>query len=288
MIHVVIPVHNRLPFTIKCISSLRLQKTYEKLNIIVVDDGSVDGTGEYLKKNLPEVYVLKGNGNLFWTGAVCYAIDYVLKISKKDDWVLLVTNDVEMDINCLSELIRVAKNKNRMSLVGALTVKAQDRDTIVKSGSIVESWFFNKTKHIHEGLKLSLIKKKNNPIKVDFITGRCLLHPIEIFLKAGSYCKEELPHYGADDEFSIRIKKYGFSNFVCMTSIVYLEPNITHVKREISLKYLFETLFSIRSSSNIINKFRLTLKIVPLYAKATFFMIGVIKSFYIFFKKNDY
>lgn len=183
-------------------------------------------------------------------------------------------------------MIRVAKKKKRMALVGALTLKAEDRDTIVKSGTIVESWFFNKTKHIHEGLKLSAIKNKNDPIEVDFITGRCLLHPIEIFLKTGSYCKEELPHYGADDEFSIRIKKYGYSNFLCMTSIVYLAPNITHDKREISAKYFLETLFSIKSSSNIINKFHLTMKIVPFYAKGTFFVIGVIKSFYIFFKKK--
>jgi GT2 family glycosyltransferase len=288
MIYVIIPVHNRLSLTIKCIFSLRIQKIKEKLNIIVVDDGSVDGTSEYLKKNLPEVKVLKGDGNLFWTGAVCFALDHVLKIGKKDDWVLLVNNDVEMDANCLANMIRVAKDKKRLALIGAITIKAQDRDTIIKSGTIVESWFFNKTKHIYKGLKLSAIKNKNDPIQVDFITGRCLLHPIEIFSKVGSYCKEYLPHYCGDDEFSIRIKKYGYSNFVCMTSIVYLEPNIINNKRQLSVKHFLETLFSIRSSSNIINKFFLTIKIVPFYAKPTFFAIGVIKSIFIFLKKDDY
>lgn len=69
MIHIIIPVHNRLNFTIDCLNSLKKQDIYNQFNLIVVDDGSTDGTSEYLKKNFPEVKILNGDGSLYWGGA---------------------------------------------------------------------------------------------------------------------------------------------------------------------------------------------------------------------------
>ena len=49
MINVIIPVHNRLKLTIKCINSLKEQYNFSNLKIIVVDDASTDNTFQYLK-----------------------------------------------------------------------------------------------------------------------------------------------------------------------------------------------------------------------------------------------
>ena len=42
MIHVIIPVHNRLKKTITCLKSLEKQNIYKNLRIIIVNDGSND------------------------------------------------------------------------------------------------------------------------------------------------------------------------------------------------------------------------------------------------------
>jgi GT2 family glycosyltransferase len=39
--------------------------------VIVVDDGSSDRTAEEVAENYPKVTILKGDGNLWWTGAIC-------------------------------------------------------------------------------------------------------------------------------------------------------------------------------------------------------------------------
>ena len=146
MIHVIIPVHNRFDYTRSCIESLLKQITPEKLNIIVVNDGSTDNTKSYIENHYPQIKLLQGNGNLFWGGAVNFGINYARKISKKNDWVLLVNNDVEFAPNAISELIKVINNNGRRVIAGSLSLDYIDKSTVIKSYNC-ESWFLNKTKH---------------------------------------------------------------------------------------------------------------------------------------------
>jgi GT2 family glycosyltransferase len=284
MIHVVIPVHNRLNLTIDCINSLKKQKSINNLNLIIVDDGSTDNTKEYLKKNFPNITILIGNGFLYWCGAINYGIEYALKICDPSDWILIANNDVIFENNAIFNLLKIAEKNSRKAIVSSLTLCRENRKTVIKSGTVVENWFLNKTRHVYSGLNINDIVNKN-PIKVDFLTGRSVLHPVEIFFKAGNYDSKNFVHYGGDDEFSMRVKKYGFLTLLCPTSKVYLnKESPKNFNQNIFKKFLF-ILFHMKSSSNIINKFKLTLKVVPNYAKISYFVVGVIKSIYILIKK---
>ena len=284
MIHVVVAVHNRLNLTLNCLASLKKQKNFQKLNIIVVDDGSTDGTSEYLKKNFPNITILYGSGSLFSAGCFNLGIEYILKICNPEDWVLLVSNDSEVSPMAIIELLNFSESKNRKVLVGALTVSLEDGQTIIRSGTIVKSWFLNITKHAFEGMKLKNITNKK-PIEVDFLPGRCLLHPVEMFSVTGNYDSIRFKHYGNDEEFAVRSKKFGYPSFICPSSITYVQLNEEIVPAKISFKYFFHTFFSMRSSSNIIDKFKLSIKVVPSYAKITYFLIGVLKSLYFFIRR---
>ena len=283
MIHIVLPVHNRLEITKNFLFSLKQQKNFEELNTIVVDDGSTDGTKDFLLKNFPWVTILNGTGSLFWGGAVHYGIDYVMKICKEKDWVLLVNNDIELSSDAILNLKNISEINNRKVIAGALSLNILDKQTVVKSGTIVESWLLNKTKHVYNGLKLNEIIN-TNPVEVDLLTGRCLLHPAEIFNLVGNYDAKTFQHYGGDDEFSMRIKKFGYLCLLCPSSIVFLNPNQDTFLKKISLKNFLYILFNKKSSFNIISKFYLAKKAVPIYAKISFFIIGMLKSLLFFIK----
>lgn len=64
-INIVIPVYNRLECTKRIVACLRTQAVDEELKILVVDDGSTDGTAEYLSLQ-HDIEVIQGDSTLWW------------------------------------------------------------------------------------------------------------------------------------------------------------------------------------------------------------------------------
>jgi len=278
LIYIVIPVHNRIEKTVKCIESIYRQSV-DEIKTVVVDDGSTDKTQKVLMEMFPEVVVLQASGSLFWTGAIALGIDYVLSICNESDWVLLVNNDIQMEADTIEKLLNFAEKKN--VIVNALSLDIADKDTIVKSGTRVNSWLLNSTDHVLQGKSFSKLKSLK-AIQVDLLTGRCLLHPVGVFNKTGNYDSERFPHYGGDDEFSVRASSLGYKLYVLPTAIVYLDrsSNVNNLKRPGVLEHFF----CIRSSSNIINKWNFTKVCVPPLARPTYYFFAVFKSVFTYLR----
>ena len=90
--YIIIPVFNSRQITLNCLTLLHSQ-TYNKYSIIIVDDGSTDGTYQAIKEQFPNVTVLKGDGNLWWAGAVNFALNEILKFASDEDYVLSATEN---------------------------------------------------------------------------------------------------------------------------------------------------------------------------------------------------
>jgi len=283
MIHVIIPVHNRLMLTVRCIKSLTKQENFDDLRVIVVDDGSIDGTSKYINENFPKFKILKGDGNLFWGGAVNKGIKYALRTASAQDWILLVNNDVMLLPSTIKNLIKFSESKNRKVLAGSLTLDFKNKKTVIKSGTIIKNWFFNVTHHPHLGKNFKKISTKE-PIKVDLLTARCLLHPAEIFKKIGNYNAKTFPHYGGDDDFSLRASKINFEKYICPKSIVYLHTDKFNFTTKKNIKYFYNFFFSKKSSSNLKDKYNFTAKHAPMYSKLSFFFISLVKSILMYIK----
>ena len=114
MIYIIIPVHNRLNLTKKCLDSLYKQ-SFNDWSVYIVDDGSTDGTKEYLNslKN-PKIHYIEGDGFLWWTGAIKLGISKVLEIANKSDFIMTVNNDIVFDENAINALINNMKNDNQI------------------------------------------------------------------------------------------------------------------------------------------------------------------------------
>lgn len=94
-------VHNRLNLTKSFFSKIltnnkNLQYLFE---YIVVDDGSSDGTFEYFKniKN-KKIHIVRGNGQLFWSGAMKFGYHKILK-KLKYDYLICCNDDILVKSN---------------------------------------------------------------------------------------------------------------------------------------------------------------------------------------------
>ena len=80
-IAVLMTCYNRRQKTLDCLAALLrndLQLTVG-LDIYLVDDGSTDGTAEAIAPTFPQVRILQGTGNLFWTGGMALAFTEAMK-----------------------------------------------------------------------------------------------------------------------------------------------------------------------------------------------------------------
>src|ERR1700687_4774995 len=103
-----VAVFNRIQYTRGCLELL-LAQTYPKLRTIVVDDGSSDGTYDMVHVEHPEVVLLRGDGSLYWTGAMRLGIEYILAHCAADDYVLFLNDDLVFAPDLVEKLLEIVR-----------------------------------------------------------------------------------------------------------------------------------------------------------------------------------
>ncbi|MCI5159200.1 MAG: glycosyltransferase family 2 protein, partial [Candidatus Electrothrix sp. AUS1_2] len=104
-VNIVIPNWNGLRFLPACLASIEQQEDLDLAapHVTVVDNGSTDGSLEYLRENHPQVQVIALPENRGFSAAVNTGI-----VSSTAPFVFLLNNDTELDRSCLSHLLKAA------------------------------------------------------------------------------------------------------------------------------------------------------------------------------------
>lgn len=249
-VYVVMPVHNRWDKTRQSLDCLRKQ-THRNLRIIVVDDGSTDGTSEHAKRDYPEVTVLQGDGNLWWSGGVNMGIEFSLREASKYDFLLILNNDLSFGENLVADLCQESIEKGRAAVVAV----SRDNHTgdLVDTGMIVD-W---------KGARIVAAHKWSEgdpPAEPDAFTTRGLLLPVAVVSAAGKLRVKELPHYLSDVEYTLRIRKLGLPIFRSTRVTASLDTSTTGIRVEPGTRSpwrdIRDHLFDYRSPSNIVHWMR--------------------------------
>lgn len=217
-IFVVVPVFNRLPFTKKCLTSI-FSQSYKNYEVILVDDGSSDGTSIYVKEYYPKTKVIKGNGKWWWTKSTYEGVKYALKKAKSYDYILTMNNDLFFENNYFQKLINAGK-KYRSSIIGSTCVRAQDPTEVVEIGVRID-WPTGLVYGVAQTISNRLSYYRNMKVvdNIDALPGKGTLIPVEVFRNGINFDYKTFPHYIADYEFSIRAKRNGFNLLVSTDAI---------------------------------------------------------------------
>lgn len=250
-VNVLIPVHNRIDSSMECLACLDKQ-TYPDIRIVIVDDGSTDGTYEKIKERYPEVDILKGDGSLWWTGAMYIGVEHIMKYAEVEDFILSLNNDTVFDPDFVELLVKKSLEFGR-AITGSMEVEYHKPDKILSSGV----WFDSEKYYF--GDKKTLPENKNETVNehVNVLPGRGTLIPIEVFKKIGNYNKELFPHYIADYDFTFRAFNTGIKLILPYDVIIYTRSDLTGVSikesRPLTLREAYTHFFSIKSDNNIID-----------------------------------
>lgn len=250
-LYVITAVHNRRGTTSKFIGSLTKQ-TFRDFQLILVDDGSTDGTDEMVKDSLPNSIILYGDGGLWWGGALHRAYQYIKAGNfDPDDGVLIANDDNIIHEDFLQKGVDLLRG-NPNTLIPAIGYSLDDGK--LRDGAVY--WNF---------------KTGENYVLEPGASGNCastraLFFRVRDFLKVGGFHPRLLPHYGSDYEFAIRAWKKGFEikTFSDLAYVFDAKTTGDRAYTKYGTKELLKRAFSKRSSYNPIYKLNLLILVTPL------------------------
>lgn len=197
---IIIPVFNQLNYTKQCIDRIR-GNTPGPFEIIVVNNGSTDGTKEYLDSlQSGEFKIQHLNEN---TGFI-NACNQGAKLAT-GEFLVFLNNDTLPEDGWLEALISAMENIPNAGAVGAKLVypdgKLQEAGSLVFSDST--PWNFGKGDDAE--------KPQYNYIReTPYSSAACLLIPRKLFEQIGGFDQRYSPAYWEDVDLAFEVRKRGF------------------------------------------------------------------------------
>jgi len=244
MIHVeiVMPVYNRKSITLQCLRSLsRIDCRGLQVHIIVVDDGSTDGTSDAIREQFPEVQLAPGDGNLWYTAGTNRGIQAALH--REPDYILAINDDSIFHDQFLQRLVRCAENHPR-SVVGPLLLLWDQPHKVFQVGARWDTWYGG----WRQPRQLTVWTVPRQPWEVEIIVGNCVLYPVEAIRQLGLMNEKAFPYGFGDAEYTPRMRRAGWKLLIEPGAYVWCQPNIlTPSIRTLSKRELVRELFWDRS-----------------------------------------
>lgn len=254
-VFLLVPIFNRLMITQKGIKNIYsaldkidlISRLDYKFEIIIVDDDSTDGSSAWIADNCPEISVLLGNGNLWWTGAV--DLGARIAVYEKDaDYVMLWNDDIICDENYFTELIKILNNEDLKDKILVSKVLWQDDIEVLFNFGC----FFNAKTGIKTLIGSNEIDstKFNKITKVDWSGGMGTLIPANVLREIDFFDPINFPQYHGDSDMFLRAREKGFETFAIPTLKVYNNRDTSGIKKIRNFNDLKNYFTSNRSNYN--------------------------------------
>jgi GT2 family glycosyltransferase len=245
VIYIVTPVFNRIKFTEDYLTALAGQ-TDNNFKIIIVDDGSTDGTADIIKKKFPDVILLEQIGDLWWAEATNIGVKHAIKLGASH---VLTLNDDTLPKPDFIEKMSYWSKKSPTVLLGALAINVANEE-IIFAGEIL-NWNSDLSKF---ALDTVPDEKRYGLHEINIFPGRGLLIPVSVFNDIGFYDSKNFPQTIADLDFAIRATEFGYKmycNYDAAIKIYTDESATVKLVNNKSWRNYYNHLFSIRGGGNL-------------------------------------
>ena len=223
MVSIIIPNYNGKHYLQACLTSVF--KSIDSTNeVIVVDNGSSDGSIEFIKERFPEIVVIENDANLGFSPAVNIGIK-----ASRNPFVYLLNNDTEVEMNFLQSPLELIKNNKSIFSVNSLMLNYYDRNQIdgAGDGMTIFGWPYRQDRD--SGIENLSTKRVFSSCAGAALYRKDMLEELGMF-------DDHFFAYLEDVDLGFRANLYGYKNFVDVDSVVYHVENGTSGKGENEFK----------------------------------------------------
>ena len=179
--------------TIDCLESLK-NITYPNYEILLVDNGSTDGSVDCFREQYPEIEIIENKENLGFAEGNNIAIRKIVK--KETKYILLLNNDTVVDKRFLDELIKVAESNQNIGILGPTIYYYSQPNKIQSAGAKI---LWNKGRDSISRHNELDVGEYNKIEEVDYVSGCALLAKVEVFKKIGCLNKHYFAYWEETD-----------------------------------------------------------------------------------------
>jgi len=190
-VHIIIPVHNRKDTTRACLSFLRSEGAFDWATVVVVDDGSTDGSSEAVQSEYPEAHLLKGDGSWWWGGSVRRGMEYARE--KGAGLVIWLNDDCRPPHGALAELAAFSAREACIAWIDAVSPGGWRYGGYRKG-----SWALQRC-----------TEAEQNAGRSECFSGNCVCIPIRWIHRCGLPDDLTFPHSLCDMDYGLRLSMAG-------------------------------------------------------------------------------
>ncbi|WP_379130566.1 glycosyltransferase family 2 protein [Paenibacillus sp. sgz500958] len=204
---IIIPTYNGFSMLRSCIEAIRAH-TPQQYEIIVVDNGSKDGTAEYCRTEKLAFVSLPANSGF---PAAC---NWGLRLASGEE-LLLLNNDVTVSRNWLSNLRSALYSSPDTGMVGPVTNYASGRQQVKTTYKGIEEFHrVTENANMPDPSKWSECRR---------LVGLCLLFKRELLERTGLLDERFSPGHYEDDDYCFRARLLGYRLLIAGDCLVHHE-----------------------------------------------------------------
>lgn len=265
---VIIPNYNGIKFIENCIKSLE-KETSTSYHICVVDNGSQDGSREWIEQNCPQAQVIALGENTGFCGAVNAGI-----AAAKTPYVILLNNDTEVEFGFVKALENALEKEKKSFSVSAKMVDLYNKEVLDGAGDLycALGWAFA----LGKGKSV-----KDNYTKAAEIFSACggaVIYRKEILDKIGFFDDNHFA-YLEDCDLGYRAQIFGYRNYYTPDAVVY------HAGSGVSGSRYNEFKVSLASKNSIYIIYK-NMPLLQIVLNLPFLILGFLIKYFFFIKKG--
>lgn len=203
LIAVVIVNFNGRDLTLEAIKSVK-DSTFKTLRVIVVDNGSSDGSVRVINQAFPDVSIISNNENRGFAEGSNQGL--AAAVEMRADYIMFMNNDAVVDLSCITHLADYLARDAETAAVAPYIFYYDRRSTIWFGGGDVKMW---RGWIGHRHLREEFTPDSHEVAESDYLTGCIFLGRTGVLEKAGGF-DTGFSLYAEDVDLSLRLRGVGW------------------------------------------------------------------------------